>query len=273
MIRSSLLYGVIVILIVALAIQFTRWRHAAATEQELTGAETAKIRAAHAKWLKQVSDAEAEQCQLEARLLWLNPEGLLPALGIVSDKLSISLVGVEELRAWNRSGYGAQPLELAFTGNYSGFTTFLSVIERLVPAVRIESMRLYRRKQAKETLQLNLTLAPMISRVDSSGLDRTRASIKTPSIDWIDVKCNPFALDLPAPESAAAPQRADARALPELTGILWHAVKPMAILNGECGGVGEVIAGAAILSIDRNQVVVKHNGENHVLGLWRMNEH
>ena len=48
-------------------------------------------------WLEQVSDAEDKRRRLEKRLLWRAPEMLLPELGKISDKLSLSLVGVEEL--------------------------------------------------------------------------------------------------------------------------------------------------------------------------------
>ena len=166
-IRLPLLWFCALILFVALVIQLARWKRAAETEKGLARVETAHIGTEHQTWLEKISDAEAKQRRLEGQLLWRAPEGLLPELGKISDQLSLSLLGVEELPEWRHGDYGSLPLQLTFSGNYSGFRAFLSVVERIVPAVRIEEVRLYRRKRQADALWISLTLSPMHKTVES----------------------------------------------------------------------------------------------------------
>ena len=166
-IRLPLLWFSALILFVALVIQLARWKRAAETEKGLARVATVHIGTEHQTWLEQVSDAEEKQRRLEGQLLWRAPERLLPELGKISDRLSLSLLGVEELPEWRHGDYGSLPLQLTFSGNYSGFPAFLSVVERIVPAVRIEEVRLYRRKRGEDALWMGLTLAPMHKTVES----------------------------------------------------------------------------------------------------------
>ena len=288
MMMIRLLYFLVFILFVALAIQLTRWKRATETEQDLARVETANISAAHQKWLERISDAEEKQRRLEKQLLWSEPERLLPALGKISDRLSLSLVGVEELREWRRGDYGSLPLQLTFSGNHSGFSTFLSVVERIVPTVRIEEVRLYQRKRQADTLWMSLTLAPMHKRDSGEGRAINRpnregdsfnsplttshsplVTIKMPAIQRFSVKCNPFAFDSTAPQSNSARRRVKETPLPQLTGILWDAVKPIAIFGAQSARVGEVIAGATILSIQPQRVIVMRGTQQYELKLWK----
>ena len=175
-IRLPLLWFSALILFVALLIQLARWKHTVETEKGLARMETADIGTEHQTWLEQVSDAEAKRRRLEGQLLWRAPEMLLPELGKISDELSLSLLGVEELPEWRDGDYGSLPLQLTFAGNYSGFPAFLSAVERIDPAVRIEEVRLYRRKRDKDTLWMGLTLAPMHKTVE--GGERREESEK-----------------------------------------------------------------------------------------------
>ena len=280
MVQSGLLVFAVVILFAALMIQLFRWQHAVETERDLARVETVHIRTAHDKRLGQVAEAEAELRQLETQLIWNNPEQLLPALGTVSDKLSLaedsepsaSLVGVEELREWRRGEYGALPLQLTISGNYAGFLTFLSVVERISPKVRIEEMRLYQRKRQLTPLWLSLTLSPMY-KVDPADTVLKSASI--PSVKRYMVVRNPFVFDMPVVESKAVQLDDKEMPLPTLTGILWNEVNPIAILNHRdrrlSASVGEKIAGSTILSIHPQRVLVKRGTQRHELRLWHPN--
>ena len=279
-IRLPLLWFSVLILFVALVIQLTRWKRAAETEKGLARVATVHIGTEHKTWLEKVSDAEDKRRRLEGQLLWKAPEMLLPELGKISDELSLSLLGVEELPEWRDGDYGSLPLQLTFAGNYSGFPAFLSVVERIVPAVRIAEVRLYRRKRDKGTLWMNLTLSPTHKteesderkvEIENQKLTANRpplVTIKMPTIERFSVKRDPFAFAPPAPQSNGA-RRLKETPLPQLTGILWDDVNPIAIFGARPVGVGEVVAGATILSIQPQRVILMRGGKRHELRLWK----
>ena len=280
LIRSGLPVFLVFILFIALIIQLAQWQNAKETERDLARVDMTHIKTAHKKRLGQVSDAEAKLRRLETQLIWNNPDQLLPALGTVSDKLSsavdwelsASLVGVEELREWRRGDYAALPLQLTVSGNYAGFLTFLSVVERITPKVRIEEVRLYQRKRQLTPLWMSLTLSP-VYKIDPADAVLESASI--PSVKRIMAERNPFVFDTPAVESKAVPPDAKEMPLPTLTGILWNEVNPVAILNHRdrrlSASVGEEIAGTTILSIHPQRVLVKRGTQRHELRLWQPN--
>ncbi len=280
-IRLPLLWFSALILFVALVIQLARWKRAAEIEKGLARVATVHIGTERQKWIEQVSDAEDKRRRLEGQLLWRAPEMLLPELGKISDKLSLSLLGVEELPEWRHGDYGSLPLQLTFAGNYSGFPAFLSVVERIVPAVRIEEVRLYRRKRDKDTLWMGLTLSPMHKTVES-GERRVESekqklttrhlppvTIKMPAIERFSVKRDPFAFAPSAPQSNGAHRRLKETPLPQLTGILWDDVNPIAIFGARPVGVGEVVADATILSIQPRRVILMRGEQRHELELWK----
>lgn len=280
-IRLPLLWFSALILFVALVIQLARWERTAETEKGLARVATVHIGTEHQTWLEQVSDAEDKRRRLEGQLLWKAPEMLLPELGKISDRLSLSLLGVEELPEWRHGDYGSLPLQLTFSGNYSGFPAFLSVVERIVPAVRIAEVRLYRRKRGEDALWMGLTLAPMHKTVESDGRrvesekqkltthHSPLATIKMPALERFSVKRDPFAFAPPAPQSNGARRRLKETSLPQLTGILWDDVNPIAIFGGRPVGVGEVVADATILSIQPRRVILMRGGQRHELELWK----
>lgn len=280
-IRLPLFWFLVLMLFAALLVQVARWKRAAETEKGLARVATVHIGTERQKWIEQVSDAEDKRHRLEKRLLWRAPEMLLPELGKISDKLSLSLLGVEELPEWRDGDYGSLPLQLTFAGNYNGFPAFLSVVERIVPAVRIEEVRLYRRKRDKDTLWMGLTLSPMHKTVES-GERRVESekqklttshlppvTIKMPAIERFSVKRDPFAFDLPAPPQSNGARRLKETPLPQLTGILWDDVNPIAIFGARSVGVGEVVAGGTVLSIQRRRVILTRGGQRHELELWK----
>lgn len=280
LIRSGLLVFIVFLLFIVLVIQFFRWQHAVETERDLARVETAHIRAAYKKRLGQVADTEAKLRQLETELIWKNPEQLLPALGTVSDRLSLaensepsaSLVGVEELREWRRGDYAAIPLQLTVSGNYAGFLAFVSVVEQINPKVRIEEVRLYQRKRQLTPLWMSLTLSPMY-KVNAEDTVLKPPSI--PSVKPVMAVRNPFVFDAPVAESKAQQPDVTEMPLPALTGILYNDVNPIAILNHGnrrlSVSAGEKIAGTTILSIHPQRVLVKHGAQRHELRLWQPN--
>ncbi len=282
-IRLPLLWFSVLILFVALVIQLARWKRAAETEKEkgLARVGTADVGTERQKWLEQVSDAEDRQRRLEAQLLWNGRETLLPQLGRLSQGLSLSLVGVEELPESHRGGYTFRPLHLSFTGDYAGFTTFLSVVERITPTVRIEEVRLYRRKREVDSTSMSLTLAPTHKTVESDErkvesekqkLTANRpplVAIKMPAIERFSVKRDPFAFAPSTPQSNGARRRLKETPLPQFAGILWDDVNPIAIFGARSVGVGKVVAGATVLSIQPRRVILKRGGQRHELELWK----
>ena len=280
LIRSGILVFIFFLLFVLLVIQFFRWQHAVETERDLARVETAHIRAAYKKRLGQVADAEADLRRLETKLVWNNPEQLLPALGTVSDRLSLaensetsaSLVGVEELREWRRDDYAALPLQLPVSGNYAGFLALVSVVERISPNVRIVEMRLYQRKRQLTPLWMNLTLSPLY-KIDPADAVLESASI--PSVKRVMAVRNPFVFDTPVVEFKAVQPDVTEMPLPALTGILWNEVNPIAILNHKdkrlSASVGKDIAGTTIVSIHPQRVLVERGAQRHELRLWHPN--
>lgn len=280
LIRSGLLVFIFFLLFIVLVIQFFRWQHAVETERDLARVETAHIRAAYKKRLGQVANADAKLRRLETALVWNNPEQLLPALGTVSDRLSLaensepsaSLVGVEELREWRRGNYAAIPLQLTVSGNYAGFLAFVSVVERINPKVRIEEMRLYQRKRQLTPLWMNLTLSPLY-KIDPA--DAVLESARVPSVKRVMAVRNPFVFDTPAVEFKAVQSEVKEMPLPALTGILYNDVNSIAILNHGnrrlSVSAGEKIAGTTILSIHPQRVLVERGAQLHELRLWHPN--
>lgn len=263
-IRTPLLWFSVLILFAAVLVQLARWNRSAETEKGLARVKTAHIGTEHRKWLGKLSDAENRQRRLEAQLLWGGRETLLPQLGRLSQGLSLSLVGVEELQESRRGDYVFRPMHLSFSGDYAGFTTFLSVVERITPTVRIEEVRLYRRKRGSDSTSMSLTLAPMHKTVESEKEKLTTnhsppVTIKMPAIRRFSVDRSPFTLTTYA--LAPAKRLTDAP-LPRLTGILWDDANPIAILGD--GGVG-----ATILSIQPRQVTVKRGLQRYELELWK----
>ena len=278
-----LLYFLVFVLFAALLIQLTQWKRTVETETKLAQGENGHVKAAHQKWIERVAEREEKQGRLEKQLLWVNPDALLPELGKISDRLSLSLVGVEELREWHRGDFGALPIQLTLSGNYNGFTTFLSVVERIVPMVRIEEVRLYRRKRRADTFRMSLTLAPMHKRdrgewrvmsgeqfLDSPLSTSHSPLLEMPAIRRISAKRNPFAFDATAPQSNTAEIPVTETPLPQLTGILWDELNPIAIFGAQSARVGDVIAGATILAIGPQQVIVMRDTQQHKLKLWKM---
>ena len=280
-IRLPLLWFSVLILFVALVIQLARWKRAAETEKGLARVATVHIGTEHQTWLEKVSDAEDKRRRLEGQLLWRAPDMLLPELGKISDELSLSLLGVEELPEWRGGDYGSLPLQLTFAGNYSGFPAFLSVVERIVPAVRIAEVRLYRRKRGEDALWMSLTLSPTHKteesderkvEIENQKLTANHpplVAIKMPAIERFSVKRDPFAFVLSATPSNGARSRLKETALPQLTGILWDDVNPIAIFGAQSVGVGEVVAGATVLSIQPQRVILMRGGQRHALELWK----
>jgi len=250
------------VLFVVLAVQLVRWKGMAETEKDLARADTVSIRTAHQLWLTRVADVEAKLRQLEKRSTWGKPGALLPALSGVADQLSLSLVGVEELRGWRRGGYNAVPLQLTLSGDYGGFAAFLSAVERLTPMARIDEIRFYQRKRHKDTLWLSLTLSPM-SKVDGSD---SAAEIEMPPVERLSVKSNPFGFHTPA----LKPEYVQETPLPQLTGILWDDADSIAIFETQSARAGDVIAGATIVSIGPQRVIVVRGTRQHKLKLWKL---
>ena len=257
-----LLYLLIFILFAVLAVQLVRWQQTAETEKDLARADTASIRTANQQWLARVSDVEAKRRQFEKRLIWGQPGALLPALSGIAGELSLSLVGVEELRRWRRGDYNAVPLQLTLSGDYGGFAAFLSVMERLTPMPRIDEIRFYQRKRHKDTLWLSLTLSPM----NKAGGSDAAAEIEMPPVHRLSVKSNPFGFNAPA----LKPEYVQETPLPQLTGILWDDADPIAIFGSQSARAGDVIAGATIVSIGPQRVIVVHGTQQQKLKLWKL---
>ena len=284
-IRLPLLYYFsLIVLVVALVIQLAQWKHASETQSGLAQVENTRTNITHTEWREQVSDAEERQHRLETQLLWREPESLLPAVAKLSEGLSISLVGVEGLQERSGGDYGFYPLRLTFSGDYGTFASLLDVAEQLEPAVRIEEIRLYRRKRGADALWLDMTLAAMQKTVES---DERRVesekrkvatnppppvAIKIPTIEGFFVSRDPFAFVSPMPQSGGAPGRANDTPLPKLTGILWDDESPIALFDDGntqlSAGVGEVIGGTTVLSIEPQEVVLKRDTQQTALNLW-----
>ena len=266
-VRAPFLWLLTLILFVALLMQLARWKRTTETADRLTRTETASPAAEHRTWLDHVTGAENKQRRLEAQLLWDGRESLLPRLGELSQGLSLSLVGVEELPESRRDGYAFRPVHLSFTGDYAGYAMFLSAVERITPIVRIEEVRIYRRK--RDHLLMSLTLAPMHRPSERESRDSSPVAISMPAVHTIAIDRSPFALS----SSRDAAHNPEDAPLPQLTAVLWDEANPTAILQS--GGaqlpasVGEIVAGATILSIRPEQVIVKRGLGRYALELWK----
>ena len=256
-VRPAFLWLLAFILFAALLIQTGRWKQATETENRLTRVETAEAATEHRKWLEQLSDAESKRRRLEKQLLWSGSDMLLPQLGTLSDGLALSLVGVEELPESRRGGYAFRPVHLSFTGDYAGFAGLLSAVERINPSVRIEELRLYRRKRGNDSLSMSLTLAPMHKPAESETRHSRLVTIKMPAVHRLSVDRSPFA-GAPAQERSNNLEHAPS---PRLTAVLWDDAHPVAMLDG-----GE---GATILSIRPERVIVQDGPKRYALELWK----
>ena len=274
MIRPPLLWVLVCMLFAALMIQLAQWKRAEDTESELVRAETTHIRATHQKWRERVDAAVERQQRLETQLLWKFPDSLLPELAKITDGVSLALVGVEALQQRRRGDYRFFGQQLTFSGDYGGFSELLSVVEGIIPTIRLDGVRVYYRKRQKESLWLSLTLS-LMEKADASAGALIQMPTALPS-DFAGVKRSPFhfskVLATPAPKTDGDRNPSKESPLPQLIGILWADEHPIAILRRgsrqQSVGVGEVIDGTTIISIEPQQVIVKRGLVQHHLKVW-----
>lgn len=53
----------------------------------------------------------------------------------------------------------------------------------------------------------------------------------------------------------------------KLQGILFHPSRPTAMINGKTVGIGDLVSGARVLRIDRQEVAVERDGKTEILTL------
>ena len=274
MIRPPLLCVLVCMLFAALMIQLAQWKRAGDTESELARTETTLLRAPHQKWRERVDAAVERRQRLETRLLYREPNQLLSKLTQVAAHGKVSLVGVEALQQRRREDYRFFGQQLTFSGDYGGFSELLSVVEKIIPTIRLDGVRVYHRKRQKGGLWLSLTLSLMEKADASAG-----ALIEMPTAlppDFAGVKRSPFrfstVLATPAPKTDGDRNASKESPLPQLIGILWADEHPIAILRRDgkarSVGVGEIVAGTTIISIEPQQVIVKRGLVQHHLKVW-----
>ena len=257
MIRTPLLWVLVVMLFVGLVIQLAQWNQANETTHNLAQTQTAQIRERHQKWRDKVDALENERQRLETQLLYREPNQLLPELTKVAAHGKVSLVGVETPSETHRQGYRSVPINMTFSGSYAGFTALLAVVEGIQPTPRIDAMRIYRRKR-QEGIWLSLTLS-MMTRADAG------VWLQTPAIEKVTRTRNPFdTLNVDVPPQ---PSRDKQTALPQLIGILWDENNPLVILkhdgNRHTVPVGTVIAETTVVDIKPNSVTFQRNKKRY----------
>ncbi|MCZ6681232.1 MAG: hypothetical protein O7E52_28775 [Candidatus Poribacteria bacterium] len=273
MVRTPFLWGIVMILCIALAVQGGMWRNLREEKNSLSPKAAPPATQAYQRLATQIANSRKKLEPLERSTLWGTPHQIVPILAKITSRIpSIQLVGVEELPPKLRSGYQSFPQRLKFSGDYRGFSELLTVVEGIQPAVRIDEVRIYERQRYPETLWMSLTVAPM-QREDA---DDRATEIEIPPRSPVEVRRNPFEF---WKDNDAAPRtivQSDATApelpLPMLTGILWNEQKPIAVFTdhrrrSRLAHVDEVVAGATVTEIQPQYVVLKRDGIEHQLSL------
>lgn len=269
MIRTPFLWALVVILFVGVVIQLAQWNRLGEVERNLVQNKIDPLRAEHQRGRDKLKGAKDKRGQLEAKLLYREPNQLLPELTKVAALLNVSLVGVETLQERHRYGYRAVPVTMTFVGAYAGFTAFMGVVEGIHPTPQIDALRIYQRKR-QEGVWLSLTLS-MMTKAEAGG------RIQMQPVEQMIIRRNPF--DIGKFDHSIQPtqnkEKQSLTDMPQLIGILWDENDPFAILNHDgtlhTARVGTVIAKATVVSIEPQGVSVQRDGKRYTLRLWPPN--
>ena len=275
MVRWQFLWGVVLVLFLALVVQLAMWRENHEAKKHLYIKDFTSINQQHEQLRLQIDQSKEKLQQLNTAMLWEQPELFLPRFSKAINELPVELVGVEEIAQAPRAGYQSSPLRLTFSGDYAGFSALLSTVEQIVPPIRVDATRIYQRPKYPSTLWMSLTVASMYNEAV-----KTRTEIEIPVSAQLRIGRNPFAFDevtdTPPPISnkkSFAPKMP----LPKLTGILWSEKRPMAIFTDHlsraylAGVDEEVVADAKVIAIHPQHVVLMQGGIKHELGLFDEN--
>lgn len=262
MIRTPILWAVVLLLVVALAIQLSQWNQAKQTEQRLQQTEITAIEHRYQKWQATVDAAKQRQAQLEAKLIYQEPQKLLPELTKMAQPLNVSLKAVQTPQKTHRLGYRAVPINMTFDGEYGGFAAFIEGVETLQPTPRIDYIRIYLRKR-HEDLWLTLTLSMMTKQNQGQ-------KIQTKKIEIVTIPQKPFHRFYA--QGGETPRQDKETPLPQLIAVLWDKNKPVAILNHngyiKTVTVEAVVDEVTVVNIKPQQVTVKRDGKNYHLPVW-----
>ncbi|MCZ6677975.1 MAG: hypothetical protein O7E52_12070 [Candidatus Poribacteria bacterium] len=202
MVRTPFLWGVVLVLFFGLVVQLSMWREKHETKKRLSRPEQiTSILEAHRQFNREIDDANDRRQWLERAMLWGQPAQILPVLGKAANRLSVKLVGVEELSPKSSAGYQSLPLHLTFSGDYAGFSALLGVVEKIIPPIRIDGVRLYQRQRYPDTLWMSFIVAPM-HREDAG---ERRREIEMPASAPLRIERDPFALRVDAVPTTPMP--------------------------------------------------------------------
>jgi len=264
MIRTPFLWAVVVILGVGLWIQIAQWTKAKETAHGLEQGETDIIKKRYQKWQTTVNAAKQKQAQLESKLIYSEPNQMLPALTKIASSVDVSLIAVETPAETIKHGYTAMPITITFAGRFEGFTALIEAVEKVKPKPRIDYLRIYRRKRHDE-VRLTLSLS-MITRHGAG------TPIKIPPIETVKLTTNPFNAVPKADEPTETPGQDKITPLPKLIAILWDNKNPIAIIkhDGRLNTVksGAQVLGVTIVKIHPQQVTVERDGKQYKIPLW-----
>jgi Tfp pilus assembly protein PilO len=275
MVRGHFLWGVVFVLFIACAVQLVIWRNLREDDTTLSSQSFTAVTQKHQQLRTHINRAKERLGRLESTTLWKQPHQILPLLGKVATELSVKLVGVEELPPHRVAGYQSFPLHLTFSGDYEGFSTFMSIVEKISPPVRMDGLRIYQREQYPGTLWMSLIIAPMYGEEDQG----TPPDIEVPATPYVVFGRDAFTFGIdeasigPPPTKGAEDTASLKMPLPTLTGILWSENQPIAIFTDHqqrplLAHRGEVIAGATVIDIQPQYVVLRRGAEKHELRLW-----
>ena len=94
--------------------------------------------------------------------------------------------------------------------------------------------------------------------------------MQTPAVEKVTLTRDPF--DTLSADVSPEPRREKETPLPQLLGVLWDESNPFAILSHDGNRytvrVGTVVAGATVISIEPQQVIVQREQMQYPLHLW-----
>ena len=125
MVRWQFLWGVVLVLFLALVVQLAMWRENHEAKKHLYIKDFTSINQQHEQLRLQIDQSKEKLQQLNTAMLWEQPELFLPRFSKAINELPVELVGVEEIAQAPRAGYQSSPLRLTFSGDYAGLHYYL----------------------------------------------------------------------------------------------------------------------------------------------------
>ncbi len=149
-------------------------------------------------------------------------------------------------------------IEINLVGKYEKLAQFLTQLSSLQNAVmRVERFRLSKEEEASGSLQLSVAAWVYVrkstnQKIFEAEIAKAPMERKAGKSQYSSIDRDPF---------TKAPIRTGKAAPAALQGILYDSQKPLALVNGETKGIGEMVNDMKIVEINPDGIVLEKDGQ------------